>query len=98
MLIVLSDVKPLDIAKIRKDERDVGESYDEIRALRDTAHEVRRLRADGVSVICLFTGDDENLPAAKMVYGRDFVRIRDFSHFADTVGKLIIEQMKSCAE
>ena len=96
MLIILSDVKPLDAAaKIRKDERDVGVSYDAERALRDTAHEVRRLRAEGISVICVFTGEDDNLPAARMVYGRDFVRIRDFSLFADTVGKLIIDQMKS---
>ena len=94
MLIVLSDVKPLDIAKIRKDERDVGASYDGLRALTDTAHEVRRLRADGVSVICIFTGEDVDLPSARMVYGQDFVRIRDFSYFADTVGKLIIDQMK----
>ena len=95
MLIVLSDVKPLDIAKIRKDEQDIGNTYDGIRALTDTAHEVRRLRADGVSVICIFTGEDVDLSSAKMVYGQDFVRIRDFSLFADTVGKLIIGQMKS---
>ena len=95
MLIVLSDVKPLDVAKIRKDERDVGVSYDEVRALTDTAHEVRRLRADGMSVLCIFTGEDEDLPSARMVYGQDFVRIRDFSLFADTVGKLIIDQIKS---
>ena len=94
MLIVLSDVKPLDIAKIRKDERDVGAAYDGLRALTDTAHEVRRLRADGISVICIFTGEDVDLPSARMVYGQDFVRIRDFSCFADTVGKLIIDQMK----
>ncbi len=94
MLIVLSDVKPLDIAKIRKNEQDVGVSYDEIRALTDTAQEVRRLRAEGISVVCIFTGADENLTSARMVYGQDFVRIRDFSFFADTVGKLIIDQMK----
>lgn len=98
MLIVLSDVKPLDVAKIRKDERDIGVSYDEMRALKDTAHEVRRLRAEGISVICVFTGTDEDLPSAKMVYGQDFVRIRDFSLFADTVGKLIIDQMKSYSD
>ena len=98
MLIILSDVKPLDAAaKIRRDERDVGVTYDGLRALTDTAHEVRRLRAEGISVICLFTGEDENLPAARMVYGRDFVRIRDFSLFADTVGKLIVDQMKNYA-
>ena len=53
------------------------------------------MKADGISVICIFTGEDANLPSAKMVYGQDFVRIRDFSLFADTVGKLIIDQMKS---
>lgn len=96
LLIILSDVKPLDpAAKIRRDERDVGVSYDGVRALTDTAYEVRRLRANGISVICIFTGEDENLPAARMVYGRDFVRIHDFSLFADTVGKLIIDQMKN---
>ncbi|MBR4474352.1 MAG: hypothetical protein IKS55_12030 [Oscillospiraceae bacterium] len=97
MLIILSDVKPLDVAKIRKDERDVGVSYDGIRALTDTAHEVRRLRAEGISVINIFTGEDENLPSARMVYGKDFVRIRDFNQFADTVGKLIIDQIKNYA-
>ena len=94
MLIVLSDVKPLDIARIRKNEHDVGLSYDEDRAIADTAHEVRRLRAEGVSVVCVFTGQDEDLPSAKIVYGQDFVRIRDHSLLADTVGKLIIDQMK----
>ena len=98
MLVILSDVKPLDAAaKIRRDERDVGVSYDGLRALRDTAHEVRRLRAEGISVICIFTGEDVNVPSARMVYGQDFVRIRDFSVFADTVGKLIIDQMKRYA-
>ena len=97
MLIVLSDVKPLDAAKIRRDYGDVGQSYDGMRALHDTALEVRRLRSEGVSVLCVFTGDDDNLPAARMVYGQDFVRIRDFSTFADAVGKLIIDQMKRYA-
>ena len=73
----------------------LGVSYDDIRALTDTAHEVRRLRAEGISVICIFTGEDVDLPSARMVYGQDFVRIRDHSLFADTVGKLIIDQMKS---
>lgn len=95
MLIILSDVKPLDVANIKKTQSDIGVSYDEMRALRDTAHEVRRLRSDGISVICIFTGEDEDLPAAKMVYGSDFVRIRDFSLFADTVGKLIRDQIKN---
>jgi hypothetical protein len=98
MLLILSDVKPLDVAKIRKDERDVGQSYDGLRALTDTAHEVRRLRAEGISVLCVFTGEDVDLSSARLVYGQDFVRIRDFSQFADTVGKLIMDQMKLYAD
>ncbi len=97
LLIVLSDAKPLDVARIRKDERDVGLSYDGGRALTDTAHEVRRLRAEGISVICIFTGTDEELTGARMVYGQDLVRIRDLNLFADTVGKLIIDQMRNYA-
>ena len=97
MLASISEIERSPAAKIRKDERDVGVSYDGIRALTDTAHEVRRLRADGISVLCVFTGEDENLPSARMVYGQDFVRIRDFSSFADAVGKLIIDQIKNYA-
>ena len=80
---------------IKKSEKDIGQTYDGQRALTDTAFEVRRLRAEGISVICIFTGEDAELPNAKMVYGKDFVRIRDFSQFADTVGRLIIDQMKN---
>ena len=97
MLIVLSDAKPMDVAKIRRNERDIGQTYDGQRALTDTAFEVRRLRAEGISVICIFTGEDAEVPNARMVYGKDFVRIRDFSQFADTVGRLIIDQMKNYA-
>ena len=97
MLIVLSDAKPMDIANIRKNERETGQTYDGQRAVTDTAFEVRRLRAEGISVLCLFTGEDAELPNAKTVYGRDFVRIRDISYFADTVGRLIIDQMKNYA-
>ncbi len=68
-----------------------------MRALTDTAHEVRLLRAEGIAVVCIFTGEDSELPGARMVYGQDFVRIRDHALFAETVGKLIVDQMKHYA-
>ena len=49
---------------------------------------------EGSFRLCIVTGEDVDLPSARLVYGQDFVRIRDFSLFADTVGKLIIDQMK----
>lgn len=56
---------------------------------------MRRARADGIAVMCVFTGDDEDVVSAKLVYGRDFARIRSLSMFADTVGMLISNQIKN---
>ena len=95
ILIVLSDVKPNDIVKIYRNGSEEGTEYDAQAGLEDTALEVRRARADGISVICIFTGEDEDLPSAKLVYGRDFVRIRSFDVLADTVGMLIRNQIRS---
>ena len=46
-------------------------------------------------MICIFTGNDEDVPSAKMVYGKDFVRIQSFDRLADTVGALIQNQIKN---
>ena len=65
------------------------------RGIGQPALEVRRARADGIAVMCVFTGDDEDVASAKLVYGRDFARIRSLSMFADTVGMLISNQIKN---
>lgn len=95
ILIVLSDVKPNDVVRIRQSGSSEGVSYDGAAGLADTALEVRRARAEGISVICIFTGEDEDLPSAKLVYGQDFVRIRSFDMLADTVGMLIRNQIRN---
>ncbi len=95
MLIVLSDVKPNDVIRIPSYEGAERVPYDKKAGLYDTAYEVRRARSDGISVICIFTGEDEDLKSATTVYGSDFVRIRSFSTLADTVGKLIKMQIKN---
>ena len=48
-----------------------------------------------ISVICVFTGDDDDVPAAHTIYGRNFARIRNLEQFADTVGTLIQNQIRS---
>ena len=95
LLIVLSDVKPNDVVKIPSVRGGEPELYEQQAGITDTAIEVRRARADGISVVCVFTGDDEDLPAAKLVYGRDFARIKSLDMLADTVGKLIQNQIKN---
>lgn len=94
ILIILSDVKPNDVLKIRG----TGDElipYEQQAGLIDTSLEVRRARADGISVVCVFTGDDEDVPSAKMVYGRDFTRIQSLDKLADAVGMLIRNQIKN---
>ena len=45
--------------------------------------------------MCVFTGNDDDLHAAHTVYGRNFARIRSLDQFADTVGSLIQNQIRS---
>jgi nitric oxide reductase activation protein len=95
LLIVLSDVKPNDVIRIHSVKDEEPQPYESLAGLTDTALEVRRARADGISVICIFTGNDEDVPSAKMVYGKDFVRIQSFDRLAETVGMLIQNQIKN---
>ena len=95
ILIILSDVKPQDIVRIWNEEEESFISYEQETGVRDTAYEVRRARAEGIAVICVFTGEDEDLPAARTVYGRDFARIRSVDQLADTVGLLIQNQIRN---
>ncbi len=95
LLIVLSDAKPNDVVRIRQKESGEFINYEARQGIRDTAFEVRSARADGISVICVFTGDDEDVPSARIIYGRDFARIQSLDKLADTVGKLLQNQIKN---
>lgn len=96
ILIVLSDCKPNDIqtnpatgiipARIE---------YSGATGVEDTAVEVKKGINEGVSVLCVFTGLDEDVPSAKKIYGRNFVRINTLDRFADIVGVLLQNQLKN---
>ena len=88
ILIVLSDGKPNDIHLERKDDKRVfrGErAYSGGTALGDTAKEVRIARQRGISVLGVFTGDEKELEAEKLIYGKDFIYTREVRHFAEVV-------------
>lgn len=93
LVIILSDAKPNDVIKVSR-----SGSYldyaDRIGVL-DTAREIRGVTRTGAAVICVFTGEDEDLPAARVIYGRNFTRIRQLDQFADTVGSLIQNQIRN---
>ena len=94
ILIVLSDVKPNDVCKIHGKGEGEMIPYEANAGVTDTAYEVRKARSEGISVVCVFTGVDEDVPSAKLVYGRDFARIQSLDMLADTVGMLIQNQIK----
>lgn len=93
IVILLSDAKPNDVIQMNQDGHYVYYAGDH--GVLNTASEVRSLRHRGISVICVFTGEDDDVPSAHTIYGRDFSRIRHLEQFADTVGTLIQNQIRS---
>ena len=93
MLILLSDAKPNDVIQMEQSGRYVDYAGDN--SVQNTAAEVRTLTRQDISVICVFTGEDDDIPAAHTIYGRNFARIRSLDQFADTVGTLIQNQIRS---
>lgn len=88
ILIVLSDGKPNDIHLVRKERKNPfrGEkAYSGGLAVGDTAKEIRIARTRGISVLGVFTGNEQDLKAEKLIYGKDFIYTRDIRHFADIV-------------
>ena len=57
--------------------------------------DIKKLISRDDALIKFIPGDDEDVASAKLVYGRDFARIRSLSMFADTVGMLISNQIKN---
>lgn len=93
ILIVLSDGKPHDIVSARKGMRRPSD-YTGEEAIRDTAFEVRRARQRDIAVFGIFAGDEEDLPAEKRIFGKDFAYIRDISNFSKIVGTFLRQKIE----
>lgn len=96
ILIVLSDGKPNDMTKIASNSLNLANhEYADAVGVNDTAKEVRKGRQKGISILCVFTGRDEDIPAAKKIYGRNLARVESPESFADTVGILMQNKLKN---
>lgn len=86
IVIILSDGKPNDekaninTIKLREKEQYIGEL-----AVRDTAMEIRNIKNEEISVLGVFTGEDEDIENAKLIYGSDFCRITSLENFSKIV-------------
>ncbi|KIR01705.1 hypothetical protein P261_00519 [Lachnospiraceae bacterium TWA4] len=87
ILIILSDGRPNDLG------RNSSSPYRGDEAVRDTAFEVRKARALGVSVLGIFAGSYDDLDAEKKIFGKDFAYIRNIGNFANVVGSYLCRQM-----
>lgn len=93
ILIVLSDCKPNDVIKVRTS---TGQYKDYAAALgvEDTAAEVHKARMAGITVLCVFTGEDDALPNVHRIYEQDFTRIRQLDLFAEAVGAMLQNRIR----
>ena len=92
ILIVLSDGKPCDMSIQRPGTRQ-PKIYDGEKAVKDTAYEVRWARNQGIFVIGIFVGNEEELSVEKRIYGKDFAYIRNISNFSRMVGTFLRRQI-----
>lgn len=89
ILIVLSDGRPNDIKVGKGQANDLTEAYRGRVAISDTAREVRLARQQGIMILGVFTGKEQDLMAEKLIYGKDFAYIKDINRFADMVIKYL---------
>lgn len=94
ILIVLSDGKPNDMQMIQKNTLlTKTKDYTGKKAVDDTAFAVRKARMKGIAVLGVFTGEQEDLEAEKLIYGKDFAFINNIEYFADIVGLYLKRQI-----
>ncbi|MBE6014258.1 MAG: nitric oxide reductase activation protein [Lachnospiraceae bacterium] len=84
ILIVLSDGMPNDHSVAREGVI-APKPYTGSKGVKDSAAEIRKVRNMGISVLGVFTGAENELPAEKMIFGRDFAYIRNINNFSNIV-------------
>ena len=94
ILIMLSDGRPNSLGSNRPGRRRPAPYLGE-EAIKDTATEVRKLRNQGVAVLGIFVGDEENLYAEKKIFGKDFTYTTNVASFAHIVGRYLKRLMES---
>lgn len=95
MLILLSDGVPNDLYGIPSG-RKIRGRYDYIgKRGDDDALEVRKGWKAGVSVLCVFTGDEADIDDAKRIYGRGLCRVDSLNRFSDAVGTMLRNELEN---
>jgi len=96
ILLIMTDAKPLDPQGIPGGgfSPDLYIYADDI-GVCDTAMEVRKGWRDGVSVLGIFTGAEDDVSAAQKIYGHNLVCINLPNQFAERMGILLRNVLKN---
>ena len=62
------------------------------------ASEVRKVRAEGISVLGVFAGEEQDLQAERRIFGKDFAYIRNIMNFSSVVGLYLKRQLDDTAQ
>ena len=97
VLIILSDGKPNDVKVTKTSSASYNREadYKGVKAVKDTAYEVRKARMKGIAVLGVFTGDVKDLEAEKLIYGKDFAYIHSIDRFSEIVGLFLKRQINN---
>ncbi|MDD7306660.1 MAG: hypothetical protein PUG67_08735 [Peptoniphilaceae bacterium] len=94
ILIVLSDGKPHDEKQnINTKSINQKDQYIDKTAVDDAAKEIRNIKKDGIAVLGVFTGADEDVENAKLIYNNDFCRITNLENFSKIVSIFMKNQI-----
>lgn len=95
VLNILSDGVPNDTQGIAGGRfNQIHYEYIDAPGVNDTAFEVRKGLREGVSILCVYTGLDEDVADAKKIYGHNLARIKSQERFTDMVGIMIQNELK----
>lgn len=98
LLLILTDANPDDSHRIPPNGKNpISREYDGKAGVEDTADEVRDLRRRGIRVAAIFMGEQDSVPAADRIYGKDLARIRRMDQLAQAAGRLIQDQIRELA-
>ena len=90
VLIYLTDGKPFDI-RTRVDNKQFSDEiqYKDKLAEIDTSIEFRKLEANDVYPLSIYTGNDEELETMVKIYGNNFAYIKDLNRFSSIITQYI---------
>lgn len=90
ILMVLTDASPMDDQNIGEGAFYKNKEYTDQAAVEDTVREVQKLKQKGIQVVGIFMGSERAGKAAGQIFGKQLVKIRNISEFADAVGRVMM--------